>query len=218
MSELSALKDRLNNEFAEFQKEVKEFQAAAKTEYEARESRFNTLFKPAADRVVELVRPRLQLLVEQFKNKVDVQPAMSAHSREVTLKFDSPVARTDLTFRLGHDAEVENLVLEQTLNILPILMKFEAHSSLTTPLENLDEARISAWVDDRIVQFVKTYAEMHQNQNYMKGHLVTDPIAGVQMPKFAAHSTLQADGKTHYFICEETKREFETRRSAGAKK
>jgi YHS domain-containing protein len=214
MSELTALKERLNNEFAEFHKDVTQFQTAAKTEYESREARFRGQFTPAANRVVELVRPRLQLLVDQFKNKVQVQPAMSAHSREVTLKFDSPVARTDLTFRLGHDAEVKNLVLEQTLEILPILMKFDSHSSITTPLDKLDETKLVQWVDDRIVSFVQTYAAMHQNQFYLKDHLVTDPIAGVQMPKYAAKCTLEIDGKTHYFICDETKREFETKRAA----
>ncbi|MGE3317531.1 MAG: hypothetical protein AB7O26_20650, partial [Planctomycetaceae bacterium] len=128
MSDLSTLKQRLDTQFSEFQSEVKSFQAAARTEYEAREARFHGLFEPVAKRVVEIVRPRLQLLVEQFKNKVQVQPATSAHTREVTLKFDSPVARTDLTFRLGHDADVKNLVVEQKFEILPIQMKIVPHA------------------------------------------------------------------------------------------
>ncbi|MFN0054744.1 MAG: hypothetical protein ACKV0T_21440, partial [Planctomycetales bacterium] len=69
------------------------------------------------------------------------------------------------------------------------------------------------WIDDRIVSFVQTIKALHQNQNYLKDHLVTDPIAGVQMPKYAAHSTLEADGKTYYFVCEETRREFEAKRA-----
>lgn len=217
MSDLASLTSRVDAEFAGFKSQVEEFQSAAKNEYEARESRFRTLFTPAMNRVVEIVRPRLQLLVDRFKDKVDVKPVVAEHAREVTLKFDSPLARIAMMFGLTHDAEVKNLVLDQKLEILPILMKFDDRSSLIVPLDKLDENKIKAWLDDRIVEFVKTVAAIHNNQYYLKQHLVADPVAGVQLPKYAAKATLEADGKTYYFISEETKREFEDRRKGGAK-
>lgn len=85
------------------------------------------------------------------------------------------------------------------------------------PLDEIDEQQIADWFDDRIVNFVQTVAAMHQNQNYLKGHLVADPIAGVQMPRFAAKATLEADGKTYYFISDETKVEFEKQRKSAGK-
>jgi len=217
MADLNSLKGRLDAEFAGFQKSVEQFQEAAQTAYEAREARFRDLFKPAAERVVGVIRPRLQLLIESFKDQVKVEPVATEHLREVTLKLNSPVARTDLTFRLSHDAEVKNLVLDQTLEILPILMKFDDRSNLTMPLDKIDEDRVAKWVDDRIVNFVQTVAAMHQNQYYLKDHLVADPVAGVQLPKYAAKATLELDGKTYYFISDETKREFEKQRGISAK-
>lgn len=217
MSDLNALKGRIDAEFSGFQTEVQQFQTAATNEYEARERRFNTLFVPAADTVTKLARPRLELLAERFKNKINVLPAISAHLRQVQLKLDSPLARIDLTFRLSHDAEVKNLVLDQTLEVLPILMKFDDHSSLTMPLDKIDEEKLSKWFDDRIVTFVQTVGEIHRNQNYLKDHLVTDPIAGVQMPKYAANTTLEVDGKKYYFISEETKNEFAKKRGVASK-
>ena len=217
MTDLTSLTDRLDVEFAGFQKKTEEFQAAAKEEYEAREARFQDKFVPAAKQVAELIKPRLQVLVERFKDRVAVQPTVTEHLREVTLKFDSPLARIDLAFRLSHDADVKNLVLDQTLEILPILMKFDDHARLVVPLDEVDEQQIAGWFGERIVSFVQTVAAMHQNQNYLKGHLVADPIAGVQMPRFAAKATLEADGKTYYFISDETKREFEQQHKSAAK-
>ena len=213
MTDLNDLKGRIDAEFAGFQKGVEQFQVAAKSEYEARESRFRDLFTPAAKRVVEVIRPRLQLLVERFKDRVDIKPVMTERQREVTLKFNSPLARIDLTFRLSHDAEVKNLVLEQDLEILPILLEFDRHAGLTMPFDKIDEDKITKWFDDRIVRFVQTVAAIHQNQYYLKDHLVMDPVAGVQLPKYAAKATLEADGKTYYFISDETKREFERGRA-----
>ncbi|MCE9544298.1 MAG: hypothetical protein K8T25_02065 [Planctomycetia bacterium] len=209
MPELKSLTERIDTEFAGFQRKAEQFQVAAKTEYEARESRFRTLFVPASKRIVELLRPRLQLLVDRFKERINVKPTVTEHAREIEMKFDSPLARIDLTFGLSHDSEVKNLVFDQTLKILPILMKFDDHASLIVPLENIDEAAIAGWFDDRIVYFVQTLSAMHQDQYYLKDHLVMDPIAGVQLPKYSAAATLEVKGKTYYFISEDTKCDFE---------
>ncbi|MFN0051411.1 MAG: hypothetical protein ACKV0T_04425, partial [Planctomycetales bacterium] len=182
MIDIKCLTERIDSEFAGFQQRIEQFQVAAKNEYEAREARFREQFLPALRHVVELVRPRLKALVERFKDRVNITPVVTEHLREVTLKFDSPLARIDLTFRLSHDAEVKNLVFDQDLEILPILMKFDPHASLTMPLDKIDDDAIINWIDDRIVSFVQTIKALHQNQNYLKDHLVTDPIAGVQMP------------------------------------
>jgi YHS domain-containing protein len=214
MNDVKSLTERIDAELSGFQKSVENFQVAAQGEYEAREARFRDLFLPASKRVVELIRPRLQALADRFKDRVNVKPVVSEHMREVTLYFDSPVARINLTFRLTHDSDVKNLTLDQELEVLPVLIKFDQHASFSTPLDKIEDAAVTKWFDDRLVNFVQTVVAMHQNQHYLKGHLVTDPVAGVQMPWYAAKTTLEADGTTYYFISDETKREFETRRAA----
>lgn len=217
MAELKSLTERMDAEFSGFQNKAEQFQISAKSEYEAREARFRTLFVPASKQIVDVIRPRLQLLVDRFKDRVNVKPTVTEHTREVEMKFDSPLARIALTFSMSHDSEVKNLLLEESLKILPILMKFDDRSSLSMPLDKIDEGAIAKWLDDRIVTFIQTVASIYQNQYYLKDHMVSDPIAGVQMPKYAAKATLEVGGKTYYFISEETKREFENQ-SATAKK
>jgi YHS domain-containing protein len=217
MADLTSLLGRLDTELNTFQKSAEQFQVAAKGEYEAREKRFRSQFVPAAERVVSIIRPRLEVLVERFNDRISVVPVVTEHERDVTLRFNSPLARIDLLFRLGHDAEVKSLVLEQNLEILPILMKFDSHASLTVPLDKIDDDKIAHWIDDRIVSFVKTVAALHQNQYYLKDHLEMDPIAGVQMPKYAAKCTLDTDGKTYYFISDETRAQFAKERKIALK-
>ena len=43
----------------------------------------------------------------------------------------------------------------------------------------------------------------------LKDVFVEDPVARIRFPKYLASSTLERDGKTYYFVDEETRREFE---------
>ena len=56
---------------------------------------------------------------------------------------------------------------------------------------------------------MRTYLSLHENQYYLKGHMVEDPIAHVHFPKYAAGATLEERGKTVYFIDETTLREYQ---------
>lgn len=46
------------------------------------------------------------------------------------------------------------------------------------------------------------------NEYYLKGHMVVDPICDTRFPQYAAAATLKWNGKTDYFVGEETQREF----------
>jgi len=214
MTDTTSLARRLDAQFADVQQQIAAFQKTAEQEYQAREQRYRELYLTAVARLVELIKPRLQVLADRFQDKVKVQPLVTEHQRQVTFSFDVPVARIALTFRVSHDADVRNLVFDEDLEVLPILMQFDKHSSLTVPLDHVDDAKVLQWVDDRIVAFVKTFLDVHQNRYYQKDILVTDPVAGVEMPRFAARCTLDKGGKTYYFVSEETRREFETQQSA----
>src|SRR5262249_43322212 len=119
------------------------------------------------------------------------------------------LAQVVLRFTSSTDADVRHLVLDYNLDILPILMAFQRNAHVEFPLEAVDPAAVGKWIDDRIVDFVRTYLSMSQNEYYLKDHMVVDPIAGVTFPKFAAAATLERKGKTLYFIADRTRSEFE---------
>jgi YHS domain-containing protein len=206
---------RLDAEFSKLQKSVSEFQKSHMKEYEEREARFAGQFTPAVEKLKGIWRPKLEALVERFKDSVKVEPTVEPHSRRAKFSFQSPLAHIGLQFSVGHDTEVRNLTLVYDLEILPIYMEFEKHAELTMPLGAIDEAAVAKWLDDRIVGFVRTYLGLQTNEYYMKDHMVEDPVAKVKMPKYAAKATLEHEKRTYYFIGDETCEQF--RREHGIK-
>ena len=114
----------------------------------------------------------------------------------------------NLRLSASPDADARHAIFSYDLDIMPILMKFDSHSEIAFPLEAVDRKALAAWFDDQIVGFVRTYLSLHENQYYLKGHMVEDPIAKIQFPKFAAGATFEHNGKTIYFVDEKTRAAF----------
>src|SRR5262249_7486000 len=154
-------------------------------------------------------QPRMDAVVRRFGDHVKVTPTLGSTSRQAKLEFQSDLAQIRLRFSASTDQDVRKLVLDYNLEILPILMQFQSHQQAEWPLDNIDKAAVANWIDDRIVDFVRTYLSLQENEYYLKDHMVEDPVAGVRFPKFAAGATCEWEGKTYYFIADETRREFE---------
>jgi YHS domain-containing protein len=212
MAELS-LADRIDAEFAAAKKNVAELQQQRTKQFEERKARLESLEK-AIDDLKEVWRPRLEALSKRFAEQVNVTPYIEAGRRQATFKFKSELANIDLRFSVLSDDEVRNVIFQYDLDIIPILMKFDSHAELKLPLDNLDRQALGNWLDDRIVSFVKSYLAVHQNNYYLKDHLVEDPIAKVRFPKYAAGAKLDWNGKTVYFLGDETRRQFEEQQGA----
>src|SRR5690242_13664688 len=128
MADTSSLASRIDAQIADVQQKVAAFQQSAEKEYVAREQRYQQQYLPAVARLVDVIKPRLQLLADKFKDKVQVSPTVTAHQQQVTYRFNVPIARIELNFRVSHDADVRNVVFDQNLDVLPILMQFDKHS------------------------------------------------------------------------------------------
>lgn len=207
MSDVTNLMSRIDAEFSASEKQIKEFQAQKVQEYTGRQERLE-LFPKACEQLSDIWRPRLEALARKFGDKVQLTPSVTPSERGVTFKFNSPLADIVLRFSVSTDFDVRNLVLDYDLHILPILMKFEPHARAEFPLEAPDAEATARWIDDRIVDFVKTYLSLHKNEYYLKDHMVEDPVAYTRFPKYAAAATLDWLGKKYYFVGEETRQAF----------
>lgn len=208
MASTSSLADRIDAEIdAAFQR-VEQLKTQKVEEFQGRQQRLEKLDQ-ILEELREIWRPRLDALAKKFGERVNVQPVLEPGRRSAKFKFKSELASIDLRFAVAPDADVRNLAFTYDLDILPILMKFDSHDTIEFPLDAVDKTALGQWFDDRIVGFVKTYLSLHENQYYLKGHLVEDPIAKVQFPKYAAGATCEHRGKTLYFIDEATRKEFE---------
>ena len=139
---------------------------------------------------------------------MQVTPRLTPSSREATFEFQSKLGRVRLKFSASTDRDVRKVILGYDLEIIPVYFRYQPHAELEFPLGAVDEAAAARWVDDRVVDFVRAYLSMAENEFDAQEHMVEDPVAHVRFPDFAAGATLEWQGQKYYFVGEETRREF----------
>ena len=216
MPDINSLASRIDAEFSAVAEKTKKFQTEQVEAYKQREKRLEQLGK-VFDELRDIWKPRLELLVKKFGDRVQTTPRIVPSTREVTFNFQSRLGRVSLKFSAFTDRDIQKVILSYDLEIIPVLMRFKPHDEMEFPLDGVDKEAVAKWFDDRIVDFVQTYFSMGENEAYMKDEMVEDPIARVRFPKLAAATTLDWQGKKFYFIGEETKREFEKQQGVPAK-
>jgi hypothetical protein len=216
MPDINALAGRIDAEFLAVEQKVKKFQAEHMQEHKARQQRMEQLGK-VFDELREIWKPRLDLLVQKFGDRVKLTPRIVPSTRAVTMDFQSHVARVCLKCAAFTDRDVRNLILSYDLEIIPVLMRYNSHAEAEFPLDAIDKNAVARWLDDRIVEFIQTYFSMGENEIYLKDEMVEDPIARVTFPRFAAATTLEWQGQKFYFIGDETRREFEKQQGIASK-
>jgi YHS domain-containing protein len=170
-------------------------------------------YETEAKHIIELVKPRLDAFVTQFKMVVKAEPMLREHTRAVNLTFAATVAKVTLRFEVFPDQDVNHIRLECTQEIIPVVVRYDKQSVLEFPLGGVQDDVVVQWFDDRIIAFVQAYvAVVRQDgalREQLKDEFVEDPVARIRFPKYLASSTLERDGRTYYFVDEETRGEFE---------
>ena len=217
MTDINALISRIDQEIAA---EVGRQKAAwaervhSNRERELRLQRYET----EAQHIIELLKPRLDAFIDRFKAVVKAEPMVREHTRAMNLTFAATVAKVSLRFEVFPDGDVNHVRLECTQEIIPVLVRYDKQSVLEFPLGGVQDDAVVQWFDDRIVAFVKAYIALVRQdaalQEQLKDEFVEDPVARIRFPKYLASSTLEHDGRTYYFVDEETRREFERQPAA----
>lgn len=216
MADINSLSERIDAQFAALKEKIKKAQQEEVQNYQARQKRLEK-FAQIVEELRGLWTPRLDTLVKKFGDRVKVTPRSTPSHREAVFAFDASLARVDLKLAACPDRDVRNIVLTYDLQIIPVLMKFDRHSEIEFPLDAVDREALCKWLDDRLVSFVQTYLSLNENEYYMKDEMVEDPVVHMRFPKFAAGATLEKDGKTLYFISEETRQEHEKNCAPGSR-
>jgi len=219
-SAVDALVQRLMAEVDTATKRVHSLRTEAAKTFVGQEERFMR-FVALTDRIHAIFKPRLAALLTLSAFQ-DIQQSSSReppgaegrpfHGRTTTLRVpfsDNCPAKVELSFRLGHDGQIENAILDYTLDILPIFIKFDSHDRLIFPIDNPNEGAIAAWTDDKLVGFTRTYFELSFTDQYQKQNLETDPVMNLRFPRAFAAGKQEYQGKTYYFYTTESSRQFE---------
>ena len=211
MTTINDFSQRLDMEFGLMPTAIHDRQSVLEREYHERQERLAKSYAPALAQLRAIWEPRRNALLAQFKDTIHIIPAATDDFGTVTFSVDSPLARITLRFTFSHDPDIRTMILEYHLEVVPILMKIDNHSVLELQLENFDDEVAALWLEDRMVSFIRTFVELNGNQYYLKDHMVEDTIAQVRMPRSIATETVDWDGHKYYFICADTRREFEKR-------
>jgi YHS domain-containing protein len=204
------LAGRLDAVAEEARERVAAFQSQAEENRQIVADRFQK-FLPIADRIVAIVREKVQQLQRHLKFEVTPSHIQRdvMYSRSATLDVKTELASVvRLGFRLTHDSDVAHILLDYNLDIVPVFFRFNPHAQLVMPLESYDEAAVAGWIDDRIVDFANAYLELHETKQYQERVMVSDTVAGISFPKHFAAATLEHGGQIYYFVSDETRREF----------
>lgn len=218
MTDINALLNRIDEEIAAEVGRQKTGWAEVLQANRERGARLQR-YEAEAGHLIGLLKPRLDAFLERFKAVVKAEPTVREHTRAVTLTFAATVAaKVNLRFEVFPDRDVNHVRLECTQEIIPALVPIDKQSILEFPLGGVPDEAVTRWLDDRIVAFVKAYIALVRQdtalQEQLKELFVEDPVAGIRFPKYLASSTLERDGRTYYFVDEDTRREFEKRPAA----
>src|SRR6516164_4229096 len=210
MLAIESLSSRIDGEFAVLEKKFKDTQVEALREWRERRQRIQQLDK-VFEKLGEAWKPRLATLLKKFGDRVQVTPRLTPSSREAAFEFQSKLGRVRLKFSASTDRDVRKVILGYDLEIIPVFFRYQPHAELEFPLDAVDEAAAARRGDDRIVDFVRAYLSMAENEFDAQEQMVEDPVAHVCFPDFAAGATLEWQGQKYYFVGEETRREFARR-------
>jgi YHS domain-containing protein len=175
-------------------------------------------FEAVAKHVIELLKPRLDAFIGRFQDVVKAEPAVREHTRALKLTFATTRGKAALTFEVLPDQDVNRVRLECTQEFIPAWVNYDKQAVLAVPFDAVEDDAVVRWLDERIVTFVKLYlAIVRQDadlREHLKDHLVEDPVTKIRFPKYLASSTVERDGKTYYFVDDDTRREFEKQPAA----
>src|SRR4051794_8400606 len=117
MSDINSLASRIDAEFSAVGEKVKKVQAEQVEEQQQRQKRLEQLGK-VFDELRDVWRPRLELLVKKFGDRVQATPRIVPSTREVTFESQSHRARVSLRFSASTDRDIQKLILSYDLKIL----------------------------------------------------------------------------------------------------
>src|SRR5215469_9557175 len=175
MANINSLASRIDAEFTAVEDKMKKFQTEQAGQYQQRQQRLEQLGE-VFDQLSDIWKPRLELLVQKFGDRVQTTPRIVPSTREATFDFQSRLARVRLKFSASTDRDIHKVILSYHLEIIPVLMRFEPHDEMEFPLNAVDKEAAAKWIDDRIGDFVQTYFALGENEIYLNDSMVEDPI------------------------------------------
>jgi YHS domain-containing protein len=163
-----------------------------------------------ADRLTQtILRPHLEQLKEHFPNVREPQEWNSRHNCSYLFERSERFPATvRLEFGVTRDGAAAELAVEYLLSIVPVFFPFEASDAIRFPLDQVEDAKVAAWIENKLLQFVDVYLRLETAPLYQAENMVTDPVCGMRLNRLHAPASLEHRGVTYHFCVERCRQEF----------
>jgi YHS domain-containing protein len=210
MAATASLGDRIKAEFSSRTARLRTAKEEHARKLQERDERLK-LFTQACERLSAVWKPRLEEFAKQFGEQIKAKPSVTPGQRQVKFLFTTDLAGVTLTLTVSPDPDLQKLAIDYDLSIIPMLLEYQRYARLEMPVDKIDEKAVGAWLDDRLVECVRTYLSLQDNQYYLKRLMVEDPITKVSFVRADAVATLEHEGQTYYFANEASLKQFKER-------
>jgi YHS domain-containing protein len=164
-----------------------------------------------ADRIMQtIIGPRMRKLAEHFDNaKFPEEDQPHRHHCLCCLERSERFpASVRLELAVNHDADYETVQVQYRLEILPVFFAFKDKDQLAFPRGAVDEKRLAAWVDDRLIEFLDSYLQLEVTDQYHRDNVATDPVCGMEVNKAVATARMEYRNQTYYCCLDECRQKF----------
>lgn len=149
-----------------------------------------------------VVQPRLETLAKYFNNS--------------TLSDDEPTGRcacwfgycerfpssTRVGFAVEHDIKYEKASIGFEASMMPQFVVINDRDKLTFSLDQVDEVKVCAWVEERLLEFLDSYLQIDRGGDDFGEDVVTDPVCGMRISRSAVAADATHIGHPYYFLFE----------------
>jgi YHS domain-containing protein len=131
------------------------------------------------------------------------------HTCKLLFKHTSQFPATaTLELSITHDGQGKTLMIEYDASILPLFVRFNGKDQLSMPLESVDEAKVAAWIEERVLEFVDGYLSVETTRQYREENGATDPVCGMWLNKADAPAKIEYQGTAYFFCTGECREKF----------
>jgi predicted HicB family RNase H-like nuclease len=107
--------------------------------------------------LASVIQPRVEAIVARFPN---AGPVKIERGQTCVCRFgycERFPASTELRLTVAHDDGIENIEVVYEVRILPVFLKYDRFDKLALPLDQLEEQRVSEWVETKLLCFLDAY-------------------------------------------------------------
>lgn len=155
-----------------------------------------------------VIQPRLTTVAGLFPN-ASCEDEESAFTRSCHFQWSSRFPTlASIAFSVEHDVRIEQLRIHSRAWMMPRFTPLVEQDHLRSPLKRVEEAKVSDWVEERLLEFIDTYLRLDCRRQDVTD-VATDPVCGMKLSVAEADAMSSYYGHPYYFCSEGCLKLFE---------